>query len=479
MAVRGGQAPRREGMIVGEGLVVLAERIFRAGLRAVDGEAVVRRALALCSGEGRPALLRVAGEERAMPENGRLALLSIGKAAAPMAAAAEAALGAVLGEGIVITKEGHALPLRRCQVFEAGHPLPDAAGVAATQAALAMVDRLGRDDLLLVLVSGGASALFVAPPPGLALAELQTMTSALLACGASIHELNTVRKHCSACAGGWLAARAALARIEALILSDVIGDDLATIASGPVTPDPSTFAEALEIVHRYRLRRSVPAAVVRHLEEGAGGRRPETPKPGAACFERVRSTIVANNETARRAAAACAASLGFSTCEVADPLQGEARLAALNLVELARRVRRGEGPVREPACLLAGGETTVVVRGKGRGGRNQECALAAVQGLAGMEGVALLCAGSDGSDGPTPAAGAVVTGETRSQAEERHADPRQFLARNDAYGFFARVGGHLITGPTRTNVMDLAILLLDRRAGAAGEADPPPARVPA
>lgn len=441
------------------------ELIFRSALRAVHGEHVVRQALGR-----RGELITIAGEEIVIAAGGRLMLLGIGKAAAPMAAAAEAVLGERLDRGCVITKYGHAMPLARCQVFEAAHPVPDTAGVAATQQVLGEIDALGKDDVLLTLISGGASALFVAPAPGVALEDLQQLTHRLLAAGASIDEINSVRKHCSQCSGGRLAYRAAPARVRALIISDVVGDDLSAIASGPTTADPTTYRQAVEVLERYGLRGKVPARVLEYLESGVAGEVPETPKYGGADFANVRNVIIANNASALDAAADSAASLGFAVHRLARPLSGEARQAGQSLAELAAEVRRRGRPVSEPACLLAGGETTVRVHGAGRGGRNQECALAAVQSLAGLENAVLLCAGTDGQDGSTTAAGAMVSGLTWERAGMLGLPPGEFLDRNDSCTFFERAGGHLITGPTRTNVMDIAILLLDRHGAARYEA---------
>ncbi len=422
------------------------EACLRAALKAVDAGDAVSRAL-----KGRGRHLEIAG--RPLPHRSELVVLAVGKAAAAMASAVEARAGERIRTGLVVTRPGHGLPLQRLPVLEAGHPVPDARGVAAADRALELAAGAGEGDVLLVLLSGGASALWSRPLAKLELEDLAATTSALLACGAEIQEVNTVRKHLSALAGGRLARVARGAEIEVLVVSDVPGDRLEVIGSGPCQADPTSYRDALEVLERYGISESVPPAVRGRLEDGVRGEIEETPKPGDPALARVRTTIVACNRDARRAAAGAARELGLRAVELGESLRGEARELGLRLAALGRAVTS-----REPVVLVAGGESTVTLRGRGRGGRNQEVALAAALGLAGVPGVAVLAAGTDGSDGPTDAAGAFADGDTCARSSALGLDAQKALADNDAYSFFAREGGLLRTGPTRTNVMDLALV---------------------
>jgi hydroxypyruvate reductase len=432
---------------VSEGARARLDAIFRAALAAVDAEAAVARQLR-CDG----AQLAIAG--RAVPEASRLVVLAAGKAAAAMAAGVEAVAADRIVAGLAVTKDGHGRALRRVAVRESSHPVPDARCEAAAREVLALASGAAPDDVLLVLLSGGASSLLACPQPGLDLDEIAATTAALLAAGADIHALNTVRKHLVEIAGGRLARAARTARVEVLVISDVLGDPLDVIASGPCTPDPSTFADAVAVLARHDLVERVPSRVRAHLEAGMRGERAESPKPGDPALERVQLTIVASLRDALHAAAAAARAQGLHPVVVSDALQGEARVAGRRFGALARCV----APAAAPVCLLAGGETTVTVRGPGRGGRSQELALAAAFELAGLERVTLLAAGTDGSDGPTDAAGAFADAATLARAAARGADASAALERNDAYPFFAAEGGLLRTGPTGTNVMDLVVI---------------------
>jgi glycerate 2-kinase len=334
----------------------------------------------------------------------------------------------------------------------ASHPIPDARSAVAAEEALRLVASAAARDVLLVLLSGGASSLLSAPTGGLQIEDLARTSRALLAAGAPIDEVNAVRKHVSLVGGGRLAQRARCDRIEVLAVSDVPGDRLDVIASGPCCADASRYADALAVVDRRGLRERLPEAVVRHLEAGARGEVEETAKPGDPALARVRHTILANNRTALRGAAEAARRLGLRPVSVTEVLAGEARRVGRRLAALARGARE-----RGPLCLVAGGETTVTLRGTGRGGRSQELALAAALELAGAEGAALLAAGTDGSDGPTDAAGAFADAGTVARGARRGIDARASLERNDAYDFFDAEGGLLRTGPTGTNVMDLVL----------------------
>ncbi|MBN1248775.1 MAG: glycerate kinase [Anaerolineae bacterium] len=434
----------------------------KVALKAVDPAAAVARHL---QREGD--VLRVAGHGT-LGTFDRVILCAVGKAAVPMAEAAAGILGeGLISEqrlsGVVVTKvahaTGHALPAA-LRVIEAGHPIPDAAGQRAGEAVLDVLESTTAQDLVLVLLSGGASALLPAPAPGLTLGDLQDTTDLLLRAGATIVELNAVRKHLSRLKGGQMARLAAPARVVVLILSDVVGDPLDVIASGPTAPDPTTFEDALGILRRYELLSRVPSAVADLLQAGAGGRQPETPKPGDAVFDAVTHVLVGSNRLAAEAVVARARELGYNSLLLTTFVEGEAREVAKVAVALVKGVRAHGHPLRPPACLIWGGETTVTIRGNGKGGRNQELALSAALGLDGLPGVALLALATDGTDGPTDAAGAVVDGDTVRRALAQGLDPYATLAANDSYGLLERTGDLLRLGPTGTNVNDLLIALV-------------------
>ena len=423
--------------------------LFRAALAAIDGEAAVRAALRR---EGDD--LAIAG--RALPAGARLRVLAVGKAAPAMAAAIESVAGERVDAGLVVTRDPPAAPSSRCALRLAAHPVPDARSEAAAREALRFAADGPPDAVLLVLLSGGASSLLAGPLPGLALEDLAAATRALLRAGAPIEELNAVRKHLSLAAGGRLARAARARRIEVLAISDVPGDRLDVIGSGPFAGDSSTFADALAALRGRGLAEAVGPRVIDHLERGARGELAETPKPGDPALARVRHCIVASNAAAIDAA--CAAARRARTRALALPglLRGEARDAGAALVARARAERGAH-----PLVLVAGGETTVTVRGAGRGGRSQELALAAACALEGEAAVALLAAGTDGIDGPTEAAGAYADGETLERGRRWGVDARACLEANDAHRFFAAEGGLFVTGPTRTNAMDLALVRVD------------------
>jgi glycerate 2-kinase len=414
---------------------------------------------ALAAAAARPLVLRaLAGV--GPPETGRLLVVGAGKASGAMAAAVEEAWGERVADGLVVVKDGYRAPTRRIRVVEAGHPVPDERGAAAAREIHALAQSAVAGDLVLVLVSGGGSALIPAPAPPVTLADKQVVTRLLLAAGATINQLNVVRKHCSLLKGGQLARAAAPARVHALLLSDVIGDPLDVIASGPTAPDVSTFGEALAIFDHFGLRNRAPRPVIERLEQGARGAIPETLKPNDPLFAQVSNVVIGNNALVVDAAARQAARLGFTPHVLPRPLEGEAAEVAKEWAQTARAIRAGQGPARAPACVIAGGETTVTVRGKGSGGRCQEFALSAALALGGLEGVVILAAGTDGSDGPTAAAGAVADGESCGRARQRRYDPGARLADNDSNRVFAALDDLVVTGPTNTNLLDLYLLLV-------------------
>lgn len=387
------------------------------------------------------------------PPKGRTVVIGAGKAAASMAQSVEAHWQGELS-GLVVTRYGHGAPCARIEVVEAAHPVPDAAGQQAAQRMVEMVKGLSADDLVLCLISGGGSALLAAPAPGLTLADKQAVNKALLRSGANIGEMNCVRKHLSALKGGRLALQCAPARVETLLISDIPGDDPTLIASGPTLPDATTCADALAVIDKYGIE--VPAAVRAHLESGAG----ETPKPGDARFEGHRSVTLATAQQALEAAAARARALGIEAHILSDCIEGEAREVALVHAALARQVAQRGQPWRKPCVLLSGGETTVTVRGNGRGGRNAEFLLSLAVALDGLPGVHAIAADTDGIDGSEDNAGALLSPDTLTRAAERGVSARACLADNDGYGFFAALDDLIVTGPTRTNVNDFRAMLI-------------------
>lgn len=430
-------------------------RILAAALQAVDPAGAVRRYVRRDDDR-----LRVGERSYDLTEFQRVLVVGAGKAGAPMAQAVEGILADRIEDGAIIVKQGYAGHAGSLSIVEAGHPIPDARGVAGAEDIIHLLQGVSKNDLVIGLISGGGSALLVSPQEGISLEDLQNLTAALLASGADIYEINTLRKHLERLKGGQLARLAAPAQMATLILSDVVGDPLDMIASGPTVPDTSTFKQAYDVLARYQLLESVPQTIIRHLQGGIAGDIPENPKPGDPLFENVHNLIVGSNSLAAQAAVAKAREEGFNTLLLTTYLQGEARQAGRLLAAIARQLAATGQPLERPACVVVGGETTVTLQGEGLGGRNQEMALGAVKDMSGLEQAALVCLATDGGDGPTDAAGAVVTGETLARARQQALDPQAYLARNDAYNFFQPLGDLLVTGPTMTNVNDLALLFV-------------------
>lgn len=430
--------------------------IFRASVKAVDPAEAIRRHVRLSGG------ILLAGNKRYPLERYRhIYVIGAGKASAVMAAAVEGLLGRRVSGGLVNVKYGHTAKLRRVECNECGHPVPDAAGIAGARRIAEIAAAAGADDLVICVISGGGSALLPFPAAPVTLEEKQTVTRLLLQCGANIHEINSVRKHVSAIKGGQLARMCAPATVLALMLSDVIGDDLDVIASGPTAPDSSTFASAREVLERYGVWSQAPAAVRERMECGIRGEIPETPKPGDPVFSRVLNLVVGSNALAVAAAAARARELGYRPLVLSTTIEGETRDVAGVHAAIAREIVSSGRPVRRPCCVISGGETTVTLRGEGLGGRNQEFALAAAMGISGLTGVAILSAGTDGTDGPTDAAGALAFSDTIERASRLGRDARSYLDRNDSYRFFEALGDLILTGPTGTNVMDIRLVLVE------------------
>jgi hydroxypyruvate reductase len=431
----------------------------RAALAAVEPAAAVRRHVRR---EG--TTLIVADQSYDLADCERTFVIGGGKAAAAMASATADVLGEHLAGGVVVTKYGHTplgFRIPGLQVIEASHPVPDENSVRGAQAVADCASFVTERDLVLCLISGGGSSLLTLPVPGLALADLQVLTDALLRSGATIDEINAVRKHCSRIKGGHLARLAAPARLVTLILSDVVGDPLDVIASGPTVPDPTTVADARATLDRYGPY--LPLA-----QEAMGEILQETPKPGDPIFMRVQHVVVGSNRLAAVAAVEKARQLGFNALLLSTYVEGETREVARVAAALAKGIRAHGDPVLPPACLVWGGETTVTVRGEGKGGRNQELALSAALSLDGWPGVLVMALATDGTDGPTDAAGAIATGETAARARAIGLDPRAALAANDSYPFFDCLGELIRIGPTGTNVNDLLFVLVDEIAASDG-----------
>ncbi len=445
-----------------------ATEIFAAGVARVDPRPMVRDALRL---EG-PVLTVEAGGRAAawdLRRFDRILVLGFGKAGARMARGAEEALGDRLSGGVVAVKRGHAEPCSTVRILEASHPVPDESSVRAARAVMEAARGADERTLVLVLVSGGGSAILCAPYDrdgrSLTLDDKAAVTRELLACGADIREINAVRRHLSAVKGGRLAEILAPAAVVTLILSDVVGDELASIASGPTVPDPTTWSDALGIVRRFGIQDRIPEAARSLLEDGAAGRLPDTPKAGDRAFRNVRNIVLGSNRRAALAAAARARELGYRTLYLGSRITGEAREIARAYLGMALDCAADGVPRSRPACLIAGGETTVTLRGSGKGGRNQEMALSFLAGLGDSESrlarrICFLSAGTDGNDGPTDAAGAFADAELLEAARAAGSGPRDYLAANDSYAFFDRIGGLLRTGPTNTNVCDLQVVLV-------------------
>jgi glycerate 2-kinase len=429
-----------------------AETIFKAAVAAVQPEACISRMVAR-QGE----TLSFGDSDIDLDRIERLYLIGAGKASAAMAAAMEALLGDRITGGRICVKYGHGTPLAHCELFEAGHPVPDDNGIRAARAILETVAQADANDLIIGLISGGGSALLPLPLPGLNLADKQAATRLLLASGANIHEINAIRKHLSAIKGGRLAQAAAPAQVVSLLLSDVVGDDLDVIASGPTVPDRSTYADCRKILERYDLQDRLPANVNDLITRGMRGEFADTPGADDPIFERITNIVVGSNREALSAAQAKAETLGYRPLVLTSRLEGEAREVARFLVQILTEALHSGHPLPPPLCLLSAGETTVTLRGQGKGGRNTELALAAAIHLNGTPACVLLSGGTDGNDGPTDAAGAIVDGHSVRRAAKMDWDPTAVLADNDSYSLLAATGDLLITGPTRTNVMDLQI----------------------
>jgi len=437
--------------------------IFNKALMKVDPFSMIRERMKI-HGDA----LEITGETKTLTIEleayPKVLVTGIGKASAKMAAAAGQVLGDRITGGAVITKHGQGQQLERIKVLEAGHPIPDENSVSGAQELHSMAGLADENTLMINLISGGGSALFSLPREGITLAHLQETTKTLLGCGADIREINCIRKHLSQVKGGGFARTAFPARMINLILSDVMGDRLDTIASGITVPDATTFGQALAVVEKYGIAEKLPSPVIEVLRAGGKGLIPETPKPGDPVFNEVENIILGNNTAACRGAVEHARELGYHACFLTSSLTGEAREMARVFSAMARDIRRGASEMGKPAFVVTGGETTVTLTGSGKGGRNQELALAflvdVLDATGTLEDIFFLSVGTDGVDGPTDAAGAFVLPGMQKAIKEGDIRPREYLSANDSYHFFRKTGGLLITGPTDTNVCDLQLLIV-------------------
>jgi glycerate-2-kinase len=430
-----------------------AEQIFRSAVVAVQPAQLMQANLAVNND-----VLMIAGHAISRSSFNKLYIIGAGKAAAAMAVEAEKIVGHHISEGIVTTKNGHALPTKKIKVMEAAHPVPDEQGVEAVKQTLHLLEKATANDVVICLISGGASALWCDVPPDITLSEVQATFDQLIRSGADIHEVNTVRKHLSGIKGGQLVRHANGARIFSLVISDVPGDDLEAIASGPTVADPSTFQDAYAILSRYDLLPVLPKSVREHIEKGKQGAIAETPKPGDPLFNNTVNKIIGNNRIAVEAAAQQATNMGYHVYIIRQLITSNAADEAKKLVALALNYEESK-----PVCIIQGGETTVKVTGKGKGGRNQHFVLAALVELYKkdkLDKICILSGGTDGTDGPTDATGAVIDRNTWVEAENQGLDMETYFNDQDAYYFFQRTNSLIITGPTQTNVMDLMMAIV-------------------
>ena len=433
----------------------LALKSLESALNAVDPKQIIKSKLLL-----KNSTLHVDGYSFDLKKFKNVYVVGGGKASGSMAEALEQILGKRIKNGFVNVPRGSKHKTDIIELHEASHPIPDEAGVEGTRRMLEMAEQAKKDDLVICLISGGGSSLMPLPRGEISISDKREMTNALLKCGATITEINTVRKHISDFKGGWLAKKAYPATILNLILSDVVGDPLDFIASGPTVPDSTSFSDTVKVLENYGLWSKAPASIRKVLSDGEKGIIPETPKADDEAFKKVFNVVVGNNRLASLTAREYLKSEGLNTLLLTATLEGEARHVGVILASIAREVSASGNPIPKPAGIIAGGETTVTVTGKGLGGRNQEIALAAVRNLKSMNGVVVASLSTDGVDGPTDAAGAIVDGKTLDRAAKMGLTPEEYLAKNDSYHFFSKLGDLIFTGPTGTNVNDVSVIVV-------------------
>lgn len=431
--------------------------ILRSAIRAADPYDAVRSQVSL---HGNTLIATPARFD--MRRFDRIFIIGMGKGSARMAQAIEAILGDRITAGLAVVKDGYIATLEKVEIREAGHPIPDARGQVSARKITDILKKTGERDLVIVLICGGGSALLPAPQEGITLRDKQKMTGILLHCGATIREINALRKHLSTLKGGRLARLAFPSTILSLILSDIVGDPIDAIASGPTAPDVTTFGDCMAILKKYDVVKKTPDAVLKFIKQGLKGAIEETPKKGDPAFLRTHNFIVGNNFRSLKAASQKATQLGYNTLILSSMIEGETRDAAKFHASIGKEILRSGNPVSLPACIISGGETTVTIRGTGLGGRNQEFALASAIEISGLGKTVVLSAGSDGTDGPTDAAGALADSSTVQRAKKKKIAPLLYLENNDSYRFFKKLDGLVVTGPTNTNVMDVRIMLVER-----------------
>jgi hydroxypyruvate reductase/glycerate 2-kinase len=433
----------------------IAEKIFLEGVKSVLPEKLITGIMRLNG-----SVLTIGEHKVQLDQVNNIYVIGAGKASAAMGHYVESILGNRITGGHIVVKYGHACKLKKVIVTEAGHPLPDSNGLKATEEIIKISTQAMENDLVICLISGGGSALLADLPQGLLPEELYIVNNLLIRCGASINEINCVRKHLSGVKGGQLARIVGPAQLVTLILSDVTGNPLEVIASGPTVPDPSTFSDALKVIEKYALSTDITTGVLNYLRDGLHGIHPETPKPGDPLFSGTFNILAGTNQIALKAAKNQAVRMGYKTCIIDSELKGDVENVCESVISTAISFQNNK-EIQKPVCLLFGGETTVRVNGNGRGGRNQHLVLSAAIRLKNIPDITLLSAGTDGTDGPTDAAGAVADIGSVRRAMSLNEDPEIYLSEFNSYNFFKRVGGQIMTGPTFTNVMDIVVVLVE------------------
>ncbi|MCF6159529.1 MAG: glycerate kinase [wastewater metagenome] len=430
--------------------------IFHAGLHAVDPDTCMKKHISLPEKN----LLQTGERCYDLSQFKNIYIIGFGKASGFMALTIEKLFPERIRTGIVNVRYGYKAPCKIINIYEAGHPVPDHAGRKGTDEIVRLLQHTEEDDLVFCLISGGGSALFELPCDGITLKEIQDITEMFLKCGARIDEMNTVRKHISQVKGGQL-AKICKGKIISFILSDVTNDAPGTIASGPTSPDDSTFLDCKKILQKYELFQKIPSSIREHIQKGLDGKVQETPKATDPVFRKVHNVIIGNNRTALYASYKKAGELGYNPFILSSCITGEAKEVAKVFGAIAKEICSSGNPAKRPACIIAGGETTVTVKGNGLGGRSQEFTLSAAMEIDGLENTVILCAGTDGTDGNTEAAGAIADSFTITSAKQGHMNPEAYLTDNNSYSFFRLTDNLIITGPTKTNVMDIILLLVD------------------